>query len=269
MTLIRRSAGMGTILLSVLGLLLCLAGIVGVWACKSRLNEVGVAFFGTADEAFEFMGTRLDRVSMSLEGSRHRIVELSKLARQLETSGAEARKELEPLVKIVGDIFAELEAAEHWLESSQAVARGVNRMSEAIAASARDHSREESAGVTAQRVAEFSDAIADALARLDTLRQELITMRENRVLAREIVSAIITRVIELDGRLANLEERVDRFNTRVSTARNSCADLGRRIHWWINFAAVALALVLVWFAVSQVGMMKHAWMFARSPVTPA
>lgn len=50
MNIVRRLTGHGTLLLAVLGLLLCIGGVVGVWVGKSRVDPVGAAVFGTADE---------------------------------------------------------------------------------------------------------------------------------------------------------------------------------------------------------------------------
>lgn len=264
MTLIRQSAVIGTHLFAVLGLLLCMAGIAVVLAGKSRLSDLGSAVFGTADEAFVFMETHLDQVSQSLAQSRQRISEVSKLARRLETSGEVAREELEPLRLIIGDVFERLKSAQHWLDSSQAIASGVHRVSQAMATSKAGAADEESAGVTAQRVAEFSEAVADALAKLQAVRQELIEIHEKRQVARELAAAIVARIIELDSKLENLSQRIATFNERVSLAKANSYALGQRIHWWINFAGAMLAIVLVWFGISQIGMMKHATHFARA-----
>ncbi len=264
MTIIRRSTGLGTILLSVLGLLLCIAGAAGVWVGKSRLDTVVTALFGTADDAFGFMDTRLDRVNQTLHKSRQRVSGLSRLAERVKTTEADLGAEFEPLSQTLDEVYGELQSAEQWLDSLQTIAGGVNRVSEAMSERAASRKEgDESAGVTAQRVAEFSAGVADALARLQVMRQELIDLRENRTLAREFAAAMITRVTELDAKLANVSAKIDAFNVQVSTARASSVDLGRRVHWWITFAAVTVMPVLVWFGVSQIGMMKHAWRFAR------
>ena len=60
--LFKRSAGVGILLLSVLGSLLCLAGIVGVWTVKSRAEAVGEAVLGAAEDSLAFVDDKLDRV---------------------------------------------------------------------------------------------------------------------------------------------------------------------------------------------------------------
>ena len=51
MIIVRRSIGFGAIVLSALGLLLCLAGIVGVWMVKGCVEAVGNAVFAAADDS--------------------------------------------------------------------------------------------------------------------------------------------------------------------------------------------------------------------------
>lgn len=267
MTNIRRATGFATILLSILGLALCITSAAGVWLGKSRVDALSAALFGTADDAFAFIETRLDRVNQALDKSRQRVTGLSSVAERMNTTeaGADVRAEFQPLLD---EVYSELQAAEHWLDPLQAVAGGVNKVSEAMVMSqtagsiARDDDGE-SADVTAKKVAEFSAGVADALARVQAMRQELIDHRENRTLAREFAAAMITRVGELDARLANVSASIDAFKVRVSTARASSLDLGRRVHWWIVVATVTLTLVALWFGVSQIGMMKRGLRLTR------
>ena len=59
MTIARRSLGFGTLLLSILGLTVCLVGIVGVWMVKSRVEAVSDAALEAADQSLAFSWTML------------------------------------------------------------------------------------------------------------------------------------------------------------------------------------------------------------------
>ena len=174
MTLLRRSAGLGAVLLSILGLLLCLAGVAGVWTARGRADRLVAASFDTADDAFDFLDTRLTRVRQSLGRSRERAGGLSKLAERLTAAApdveadADVPAEAEPLRQAIDAAYRELQSAEQWLDASEAVARGVHRVAASVAASRADASSpESSAGVNAQKVAEFAADVADAIARLE------------------------------------------------------------------------------------------------------
>jgi|GEM_PF-5524251 len=263
MTIIRRSVGVGTLLLSFLGIVLSVAGSAGVWIGKTRLDPVITTLFGTADDAFIFIETKLDLVNQTLDESRKRLSGLSELAERAKSSSADLNPDFEPLLRTLDEVREKLKAAEHWLESSRAIAEGVNKMSNAIALSEAAKSDDESAGANAKKVAEFAAEVAQALARVEVMREEMLALREKKELARAFVGGMIVRVSELDERIANVSEKIDAFNARVSTARASSVELARRVHWWITFATMMLMLLFIWFAVSQACMMKHGWRLAR------
>ena len=272
--IIRRSAGLAGLVLASLGLLACLAGAVGVWAVKNRAQSVAAAVFTVADDAFEFMATRLVLVNERLDASRQQVDGLAARAQRLQTNETEpeARAEVESLRTTLDAVVSELQAAEGWLDSIEAVARGVNAAAESIAesrAESQSQSRPaESAGATgvrAAKVAEFSNDLAEAVSRLDALREKLLEMRENRMLAREAAEAMIAGAAELDTRLANLSRKIDDLGVRLSEARASSADASRRVRGWITFAAVVLTAVLLWFGASQACVLKTVWRFLQRP----
>jgi hypothetical protein len=260
MTIIRFSIGGVTLLLSIVGLLACIAGIVGVWMVAGRVETVGNAVFSTADESLVFVDAKIDRVKQALDNSRQRVSGISKAAERLRDERADARKESQSLLQIVDEIFQQLKAAESWLDSCQGVALGVSRVSEAVVSSDYAASHEESTGIAlAKRVQELSEQLADILAKLQVLREEIVQLRDSGKLAREVVVRVVAYVADLDGKLANVSARLEKFDTKVAQTKASCVDLGRRVHWWIVTAAVVVTILLQWFAISQIGMTIHGW----------
>ena len=269
MNIVRRLAGHGTLLLAVLGLFLCIVGIVGVWVGKSRVDPFGTAVFGTADEALGFVDIKLDRVKQVLERSRHRVSDMSKIAERLNSAEANARKECEPLLKTLEEVYQELKSAESWLDSSQALASGVSRVSEAVVSSDYAASHQESVGLTvARQLQACADALTDAIAKLQAIRVELIELRDTGKLARKAAVGIIARVADLDGKLASMCARIEKLDARVATTRASCADLGQRFRWWTLVAAVVVTVILAWFGISQIVMMGCGWRLAHALANP-
>jgi hypothetical protein len=260
MAILRRSIGLGTILLSAFGLLLCLTGIIGVWMGKSRVDAVGTAVFGTADDALAFVDAKLDRVKDVVERSRHRVSGISRIAERLRNAEADARKECLPLLQALDEVYQELKSAESWLDSSHAVANGISRVSEAVVSSDFAASRQDSKGLAvAADVQEFADTVADTLAKVQAMRQELIELRDTGKLAREVAVGIVTRLADLDGRLANMAARMENLDARVGAAKARCADLEQSFGWWTLLGAAAVSLVLLWFGISQIVMMRQCW----------
>jgi chromosome segregation ATPase len=264
MTIVRRLVGHGTLLLAILGLFLCIGGIVGTWVVKSRVDAIGTAVFGTADEAIGFVDIKLDRVKQVLERSRHRVSDMLRIAERLKSAEANARRECEPLLQTLDEVYQELKSAKSWVDSSHAVAGGISRVSEAVTSSDFAASRQESIGVAvALELQQFADAVANALAKLQAMRLELIELRDTGKLARGTVARILARVADLDGKLANLAARIENLDARVATTRASCADFGQRLARWTVVAAVMANVILVWFGISQIVMMAYGWQLRK------
>ncbi len=86
MAILKRSIGLGTLLMALLGLLLCVGVTIGVWVVKSRVDAVGTAVFGTADDAFAFVDAKLDCVKYVVEKSRQRVSGISRIAERFRVS---------------------------------------------------------------------------------------------------------------------------------------------------------------------------------------
>ncbi|HSI34439.1 MAG TPA: hypothetical protein VK986_12690, partial [Tepidisphaeraceae bacterium] len=213
----------------------------------------------------------LDRAGQSTERTRERARDLAKRAQRLGESKADLTAEAEPLLRAIDSAYHELQSAEPWLQASEAVVRGVQRVAESVAESRADAPPPSPPrAVTPEQLAEFSADLADAITRLDVVRQALIGLRDNRTLAREFAERTTARLATLDERLANLSARIGTSQLRVAVSRAACADLGRRVTRWIALATIALTLLLLWFAASQVVMLTHGRRLVRGrPAEPA
>jgi hypothetical protein len=268
MTIIRRAFAAAGLVLALLGLLACLGGVAGTWAVKTRAQGAAAAVFTAGDGALEFIGTRLARVKERVESGRPQINSLAEWARRLQTIEVEAdvKAAVESLRRQLDIVASEMTAAQSGLDAIEAVARGVQSAAAAIAAAADDSGAADTGlkGVRAADVAEFAGDLAQAVTRLEALRAKLLEVRENRLLLRDFAVSCLAEAADLDTRLANVSRKIDDLGVRVSNARASSADAGRRVHAWIALGALALAAGLLWFGASQVCMLQRAWLIARS-----
>ena len=270
MTAIWLSIGLAAILFSILGLLLCIGGIIALWMAKERVEAVGKAAFVAADEAFAFVNDRLKRVRGIFESSRQQVSGLSDMANRLRNVEADAREASEPLLQSLDAVFQELKSAESWLDSSHAVAKGVCTVSEAVVSSKYANSHEDSVGMAiTKRVQEVSASVAAVIARLQVMRQELVQLRDTGKLAREVVMKVVAWAADLDGMLANVLARLEKFDTKVERTKASADALHQRLHWWIAFAVVALTVLMAWFGISQMEMIGHGWRLIHNSLPSA
>ena len=71
------------IILSIVGIVLCVGGIIGTWIVEDRLTRVTVNLLSSAEEMLQTVGNGLDRVGTDLQDARDGIADIERLAKGL------------------------------------------------------------------------------------------------------------------------------------------------------------------------------------------
>ena len=265
MAIVRRSLGLGTLLLSILGLTICLAVIVGVWMVKSRVEAVSDAALEAADQSLAFVDDKLGRVEEILKRGQQPVTLLSRAAKRLQRQEPEAKEEVTSLLRQLDDtVFQELKSAQSWLDSAHAVAVGVGRVSEAVVTSDYAATRQDTVGMAlAERLQQSSESVAEILAKLQSLREEIVQLRDTAVVSREVAARLVARVVDLEEKMNRLSSGIEKLDVQVAEIRADVADLKRKVPWWTTVAALLLTLLPVWFAISQVVTALQGWRLIR------
>ena len=173
--------GWGMMLLAAAGLMLCLAGIVGVWVAKGHVDAIGEKLFEAADDSLAFMDKKLDRVETAFGNVHRRIGKLSTAVDRFPQNQSEAETESKSLLKTLDEeVFEQLKSAQTWLDSAHAVAVGVGKVSEAVVSSEYAASHEDSVGVAiAERLQDVSESTVEMLTTLKDARQGIVDLRDN------------------------------------------------------------------------------------------
>jgi chromosome segregation ATPase len=265
MAIARRSLGLGTLLLSILGLTVCLAVIVGVWMVKSRVDAVSDAALEAADRSLAFVDDKLGQVEEILKRGQQPVTLLSTAAKRLQRQEPEAKEEIMSLLRQLDDtVFQELKSAESWLDSAHAIAVGVDSVSEAVVTSDYAATRQDTVGMAlAERLRQCSESLAEILAKLQLLREEVVQLRNTAVVSREVAARLVARVADVDGKMNRLASGINRLDVRVAEIRANVGDLKQKVPWWTTVAAMLLTLLPVWFTVTQIVMALQGWRWMR------
>jgi hypothetical protein len=267
MNAVRRSTGLGIIIISSVALILCVAGIFGVWIAKSRVDAIGKDIFKAADNSLEFMDEKLDRIENAFKNGNRRIGLLSNAVKSLPEKEAEVKTEITSLLKSLDEeVFEPLKTAETWIDSTRAVVVGVGMVSEAVVTSEYAATHKDSMGVAmAERLQSCSDSLVEILTTLQEVRQGLMDMRDDAASARRIVVRVVARLAQIETRMANISKRIERVHTGIIEMKGTVSDLKDSFHRWTMLVSVLFSLLLVWFAASQIGMIVHGWQVRRRP----
>lgn len=268
MSILRAWIGRATVLFSAVGFLICAAGVVGVWLLRARVEAIDHAVFSAAQRSLGVLDAGVERVQHALDKSRQRVRQISPALERLRNTAVDTRRESEPLLQSLEEVYQQVKAAESWLDSSQAAVQGMAWVSDAVVSSQYAATHQESASMAlAQRVRELSETIADVLARLQELRGKLIELRDRGQLVREVAVRIVARVADVDGRLANVSSRLEKFGAGLANTKAALSDHQQRLHRWIAIVCLATSLLLAWFGISQIAMLRHGWLRSRADDT--
>lgn len=251
MTELKRVAYVLGIMLSIVGMALGMAGVVGIWAVNGPITKSALA------------------VLAPIEATLASVEVLSGEASQLMSSVAES---VTTVRSRVASASAEIASADRTLETvSQIVTERVGPALDLLQAGG-------------ELVRDAADGLEKATARLDRLpliQVELPAVEKLRTVQRDVTntvsdleilkqaatteqtgplgtafSLVSSPVVELDEKVQAARGKVEQLSDQVGDAHDTVSMLLVRLPLWIDLASIALTLLLVWFAVSQIAVYK-------------
>ena len=249
MSIFKRVLLYAGMVISIIVLLLCLAGIIGTWAINKPATETVLrvlAPINTAVERVERLSSRttttLTEVSAALDRADVRVQEIggeiTETSFVLETISAFLGEDVRPKIASAGDsirgVYDTLVAIEEVIASFNAIPFvGL-----------------EVPG--AEEVAQLRTGMEEAAAEVNTLIESSQERKEATVA--EVVDRVTgpldrirTRVEGIEARVGDLEARADRASQEIARVQN-------QVTLWIDVASAVVTLLLAWLLFSQVSV---------------
>lgn len=259
MASVKRLAGYSVILAACIVFLLCVGGVGGVWYAQSRVLELGNGLFDAAGDSLDFLDGKLVRIQEACQHSHRRVGQLADGFRHLPQKDSETIAETKSLLNALNEeVFEPLRSAEDWLDSAQAVATGVSHVSSALASSRYAESHSDATGVAlVDQLHNASDSAVEILNAVQDFRQRVVDLRDDAAAARRLALNIVARLAQTEERIARLCGRLERLRERVAALKTELEEKNRSFDRWITVGAAAAALLLAWFAASQIVMIAY------------
>jgi hypothetical protein len=238
------------LLLATAGLLLSVAGGVGVWVVKGPVTDRATRLFGRIDAALNVAEQGLGHVQSSLARAAERLNDVSQEQRKLAAEPRRNSATGRLLARTVQQRVApELGNAQETLHTVAEAAVIVNSVLEDVGS----FPFLSTSGLDLDRLTELNNRLADvgpAAWELSRLLGE--TGPESDP---DAAGAQLSRI---ERTLETMRGLVDQYQTQVTQARQRAAELKSRMFTWITPAAILVSLVCFWIAVSQVSLLSHA-----------
>jgi hypothetical protein len=237
------------LLLSTAGLLLSVAGGVGVWIVKGPVTDRATRVFGRVEAALDVVEQGLDHAQASLARAAERLdgvkQEQRKLAREPRRNSALGRL----LARTVQQRVApELGDAHETLHTVAEAAVVVNSVLEDVG----NLPPLATSGLDLDRLTELNSRLAD----VGPAAWEL-----SRLLGEpgpESDPEAGAQLSRIERTLDTMRGLVGQYQAQVAQARQRTEELKTRTLAWITPAAVLVSLVCFWIAASQVSLLSHA-----------
>ena len=264
MTRLKRSAGVLAMLLGILGIIACLAGIVKVWSLRGQIDDLVAVVSLQVDDALarleghsqnanryisdaqvsvrELNARVKQRVSESRDVPFEEAADIDQIERQLYARVQLARD----VIGFVGSTLDLVEQLSAVVQSASLFVKKDTRTMEDLVADVRDGKRE------MRRTSELVEEVTTALAEI----------REHRDVE-ENAKRITTLSAVIDTSLTKVKQHAESFNQGVVKTRATFTDLATRIHQRLLMLTLVLTLIIVWIAVAQLALAVIGWRLLR------
>jgi hypothetical protein len=257
MKVCKRILAVLTVLLATAGLLLSLAGIVGVWIVREPVTERATWVFGRIAAALKDADRGLDHVKTSLARAADRLDTVKEEQRKLAQGsrrpsglrGFLARKVQQSVAPKLGDAH----------ESLQTVAEAAVVVNSVL----EDVGSFPFLSVSGLDVGPLTE-INRRLANVGPQAWEL-----SRLLgAPEPDADTAAQFTRVERTLKTMRGLLAQYEPRLTQVRERTEELKARTLSWITPGAIGISLVCFWIALSQVSVLFHAWSWWRAEPIP-
>ena len=230
----KRILGLLGFLLGVIGVLLCLAVIVGAWWVNRPITDSLLQLFPPVEAALAFGDNMADSFSDFLGDTQDQfntVADAKPVATQLED---------------------EIEQIGIYVDIASGVVNGVEASVAGVEASAQAVDGLRGNGV-ARAAGQLGDRLGELDARLNSVGSLATDVREGR-----------------DGRIDDLNAQVDRlegesaeFQSTIAQTQTEIDELKRKIPRWIDLGSLIVSLIFLWFGIAQYLLLKRGWQMMR------
>jgi chromosome segregation ATPase len=252
------------LVLGVVGMVVCLAGIAGMWTASAKLQRLNTAVFAKMDDWVGRIDVRVTQAQSATENTCGLTEQLADTLRTKVAERVEARVEALPQVEeLQGKLSDTMGEAAGLLELSASAAEliegFVSGWEDVAAMRPEVQTRSAQLLETIEGTRRAIDAAAATLAelesRLDDLRQQKDVEENSRIIA-QLAASILVR---LDG----VQQQLESFRDRLTEIRGDLDAFRGRIHRQILLGRILVVLVLVWFGLGQFFLAAHGWRLCR------
>ncbi len=244
-----------TFLLATVGLLLSLAGGIGVWMVKEPVTERATWVFERINAALDVADQNLDHAKTSLARAADRLdtarAEQRRIAQAPQRAGTMRRMLARTVQR---SIAPELGNAHEKLHTVAEAAFVVNSVLEDVGS----FPILSVSGLEVESLTEMNSRLANVAPAAWELSRLL-----GEPAGESDEDGAGAQFFRIDQTLKTVQRLIAGYKTRVAQVRQRAETLKSDTLTWITPAAVLVSVICLWIALSQVSLLCHAWSWWR------
>lgn len=258
MKVTRRAVSLAELLLGGLGVVISIAGTVGVWLLASRLSHV-------ADDVFARIDSTLVAVQRTVGNTAERVhaarITADDVERGLKDWAKEAtRDRLASKLDIEGKterLETGLEQADRWLAISESSLQLVGEALDLVN-SGGDRAGTGPVDRLLGEIALLRSRMSEAIESVKTVRERIAGAGGEKSLGERMGQAtrLAVRVI---ATLGPIESRLTDIKARLSEIRRTARNANATVRRWTWTAAIVITLLVLWMAAGQFSLCRAGW----------
>ena len=259
-----RVIGFAALGLGGIGLVGCLAGLIGIWTVRPSFLRSSVEVLDTADGGLKLVEEKTTRAEELLKAIRGTVDPVTGKILKLAAKGARTPDDDKELKRIEEALARRLGQVDAIAELAETAVAFLNRTPQ-LTKSLRLPTSQGAAGrAPAETAQDSSNALSRLAKALDNVRANLAKFREDKQVRKEVVAAVVRLAREVDSELKSVESKLERVRQKAAELEKDVADLRTAIPTWTDWAAVIGSVVLVWMGLGQFVLSRWGWNWIRA-----
>jgi hypothetical protein len=263
---IKRALGACLMAFSALGLVISLSGLVIVWRFSGQVAA-------SANEAVEIAVAALDSTKQNLDLTQEALTEAQQAlgaTRTFVEAAGSGMANTSTLIDSLGDVLVgdipkviresqrSLSAAEDGAAVIERMLHGLNTIS---ALTGVKYDPDVSLTESLSAINESLDALPDQLAALE---EGLSATQDNLDDLQTAATAVSAPLEESEAVLLDAQSNAEAYSSILEDLTLQVSDLQARLPRWIRALALSLSFLLIWLAISQIGLLWQGWEMVSS-----
>jgi len=255
------------IILSIVGIVLCVGGIIGTWIAEDRLSRLTVNLLSSAEEAMQVMGNGLSRINTGLQDARDGVADMERLATGIGDATRNTNLVLVAIEQAInGREFPKLQQA---LTTSQGLVESVvafNKTLEAV-----NSLPFVEVPTLTNTLRGIEDRINAVLQPVQALFDGIQQMKNG--IADATVGFITSYTTRIETALRTAQGEVQDYLAQVRRVQGLVAEAKARLPFYFTMGAIAITLALLLFLWGEARLFIYGlaeWRAAKAaPELPA